>query len=328
MANPSQTTNPLDYPRYVRGIRPTMPESLGQYVDDELEKLQNSFDNMAVAADSSAAARVTEEAIVRADADSALAASVTTVSTRVDDNESSIEFLLSSENGDEATARLTVDVNGKVTGFKINGAESEFIVDASRFAVGEDGEYVFEVSGGTTYIKNAVIQNQAIDANKLSEDVINKVVSASATGVTATDAGNLMVTLAGLPVKVSQGGYVHLILSANISGNPGALSFGVSRLYGWLQRRPAGSGTWTTIHSWPMYANGVVEYDDDGVLESAGHTIGVSATTQYIDTPPADGSYDYRWMAGKDLPGSVAPASVSGATATNIYGMALSTKVG
>src|SRR3546814_10520687 len=78
-----------------------MPESLPLYVDDELEKLQNSFDNMAIAADSSAAARVSEEAIVRADADGALATSITTVSTTVDGHTSEIEFLLSSENGDE-----------------------------------------------------------------------------------------------------------------------------------------------------------------------------------------------------------------------------------
>src|SRR3546814_2164306 len=49
-----------------------------------------------------------------------------------------------------------------------------FLVDAYRFAVGNGGDYVFEVVGGVTYIKNAVIQNAAIDADKLSQDVINK----------------------------------------------------------------------------------------------------------------------------------------------------------
>src|SRR3546814_3115401 len=81
-----------------------MPESLPLYVDDELEKLQNSFDNMAIAADSSAAARVSEEAIVRADADGALATSITTVSTTVDGHTSEIEFLLS--RSEEHTSEL------------------------------------------------------------------------------------------------------------------------------------------------------------------------------------------------------------------------------
>src|SRR3546814_4348477 len=73
--------------------------------------------------------------------------SITTVSTTVDGHTSEIEFLLSSENGDEATARLTVDVDGKITGFKINGSTSEFLVDADRFAVGNGGDYVFEEIG-------------------------------------------------------------------------------------------------------------------------------------------------------------------------------------
>src|SRR5690348_11067887 len=51
MTNPSNQTNPLDYPKYVRGLRPALPESLGNYVETELEKLQNSMENLAVAAD-------------------------------------------------------------------------------------------------------------------------------------------------------------------------------------------------------------------------------------------------------------------------------------
>src|SRR3546814_14643904 len=88
--------------------------------------------------------------------------------------------------------------------FKINGSTSEFLVDADRFAVGNGGDYVFEVVGGVTYIKNAVIQNAAIDADKLSQDVINKVVSATATGVTSTSSGTLMITLSNCTSPVSQ----------------------------------------------------------------------------------------------------------------------------
>src|SRR3546814_2294772 len=94
-----------------------------------------------------------------------------------------------------------------------------------------------------------------------------------------------MITLSNVPVKVSQGGYVHLILSANISGSPGTLLGGVSKLHCWLQRKPSSGSTWTDIHNWLMYSNGTIQYDDDGVLESTGHNIAVSATTQFIDTP-------------------------------------------
>lgn len=51
MPNPSNAVNPIDYPRYIRGSRPALPESLGQYVDDELEKLANSIENLAFALD-------------------------------------------------------------------------------------------------------------------------------------------------------------------------------------------------------------------------------------------------------------------------------------
>src|SRR3546814_20989207 len=105
---------------------------------------------MAIAAYSSAAARVSEEAIVRADADVALSTSITTVSTTVDGHTSEIEFLLSSENGDEATARLPVDVDGKIPGFTIIRSTCEFLVAADRFAVGNGGYYVFDVVGGET----------------------------------------------------------------------------------------------------------------------------------------------------------------------------------
>src|SRR3546814_20854731 len=92
--------------------------------------------------------------------------SITTVSTTVDGHTSEIEFLLSSENGDEATARLTVDVDGKITGFMINGSNSKFLVDADRLAVGNGGDTVFDAVGGVTYIKNAESQHEAIASDK------------------------------------------------------------------------------------------------------------------------------------------------------------------
>src|SRR3546814_11402545 len=119
--------------------------------------MQDSLDNMAIAADGSAAARVSQEAIARADADSALASSVTTLSSRVGDNEASNQFLMETVDGQSAVARLTVAVNGKITGVTINGNDSEFIADASRFASGADDYYFFAVVVGVTYLNTAVL---------------------------------------------------------------------------------------------------------------------------------------------------------------------------
>src|SRR3546814_8685157 len=74
------------------------------------------------------------------------------------------------------------------------------------------------------------------------------------------------------------------------------------KLHCWLQRKPSSGSTWTDIHNWLMYSNGTIQYDDDGVLESTGHNIAVSATTQFIDTPGSDDTYDYRWLAGRAAP--------------------------
>src|SRR3546814_10803952 len=112
-----------------------------------------------------------------------------------------------------------------------------------------------------------------------------------------------MITLSNVPVKVSKGGYVHLILSANISGSPGTFLGGVSKLHCWLQRKPSCGSTWTDIHNWLMYSNGTIQYDDDGVLASTGQNIAVPATTQFIDTTGSDDTYAYRWLAGRAAPG-------------------------
>src|SRR3546814_16466074 len=95
---------------------------------------------------------------------------------------------------------------------------------------------------------------------------------------------------------VSQGGYVHLILSANISGSPGTLLGGVSKMHCWLQRKPSSGSTWHDIHNWLMYSNGTIQYDDDGVLESTGNNIAVSATTQSTDKTGSEDTYAYRWL--------------------------------
>lgn len=80
----------------------------------------------------------------------------------------------------EATARAAADgaINaqygvrvsaGKVTGFQlISGAnQSDFIIQADKFQVESGGQVPFQVISGTTYLKNAMIQAQAIDATKV-----------------------------------------------------------------------------------------------------------------------------------------------------------------
>lgn len=179
---------------------------------------------------------------------------------------------------------------------------------------------------------DGTVKSGKVVAGSLAADVLNEVVSATATNVTATDGGVVLLTLSGVSVKPSQGGFVHLILTCNLKlatplGKTSAI------LYGRLQRSPAGAGTWTEIHSWLMGSRNVGEYVYDigppEVMDFvSGETLRVSAASQYIDVPASNGDYDYRWLASKtpDGTGSTAPEVAAG-VADNAYGLALSVKV-
>lgn len=222
MANPSTKKNPLDYPQYVRGIRPAIADSLPLYIEDELEKVQNSMENLAVASDENtktqiselkvtlegadsditariateetvrasqdsalatridtveanlgtANAAITSEQTTRANADSALSSRIDTVSTTVDGHTASITTAQSSIDGLKVRYGVQLNANGYVTGFVQNndGSSGEFVITADRFAIvdpaaapGATPVVPFEVVGGVTRIKEAVIDTLTVD---------------------------------------------------------------------------------------------------------------------------------------------------------------------
>jgi hypothetical protein len=179
---------------------------------------------------------------------------------------------------------------------------------------------------------DGTVKSAKVLATSLSADALNKIVSATATNVTATDGGVLLLTLSNVPAKPSQGGFIHLILTCSLKlSTPLGKTSAV--LYGRLQRSPAGAGTWTEIHSWLMGNKEVGEYVyDPGPPEVfdfvSNEILQVSAASQYIDVPASDGNYDYRWLASKtpDGTGSTAPEVAAG-VADKAYGLALSVKV-
>lgn len=92
-------------------------------------------------------AAITEERNTSADEAGALASQVLDLGTQVGESQASIMFLLETANGEQAIAQLTTEVmqNGvhRVTGFKINGQESSFVIAADKFVVGNS--QIFEV---------------------------------------------------------------------------------------------------------------------------------------------------------------------------------------
>ncbi len=128
------------------------------------------------------ASAVRDEITARTDADQALGQSIETVQTTVGKNTLAIQT--------NATAIQTVD--GKITAtwsvrlqfesptgtYKYagiglgleNGAgglQSQFIIDADRFAIGQAGTVPFAVTGGQTFIKSAFIQDGTITNAKI-----------------------------------------------------------------------------------------------------------------------------------------------------------------
>jgi hypothetical protein len=179
---------------------------------------------------------------------------------------------------------------------------------------------------------DGTIRPGKVTAQSLSANVVNEIVSASQSNVTATAGGALLLSLAGVSARPSQGGYVQCILTCNLRMPTG--TSGGSQLYGWLQRSPAGANSWTQLHSWlmgkltqPFYQ----KFENPGYVNApvSNLTLNTGVSAQYIDVPPSDGDWDYRWLVSTaPAPFQSVPGDLQAATAENAYGIAFSVKVG
>lgn len=101
-------------------------------------------------------AAVQTEYTARVDGDNAVAAAVTTLTTSVNDNTTSIQELITSTDGLSAQYTVKVDNNGWVSGFGLasypkNGTPyTDFIVNADRFSIGSPGLYRDLTAGALT----------------------------------------------------------------------------------------------------------------------------------------------------------------------------------
>lgn len=140
-------------------------------------------------------AAIGTELTVRADADAALASSLSLVNTTVAGHTATIATQASSINGLEARYGVSLNVNGYITGFVQNnsGTSGSFAIMADVFSVVDPGggvPYVpFEISGGVTRIKNALITN--LDLGALGSGFFNGVMNVG-TGRIVFDNGIVM----------------------------------------------------------------------------------------------------------------------------------------
>lgn len=115
-------------------------------------------------------AAIAQEVTARTNAVSALASVVTTLESSVGANEASIQSILSTVDGLNSTWMIKTNVNGHIAGVGLynSGVESDFIVQANRFAIVDPSnpsnvKVPFVVSGGTVYMQNVVIGSALID---------------------------------------------------------------------------------------------------------------------------------------------------------------------
>ena len=143
---------------------------------------------------SAAEASITNEATVRASADSALANQINTVSSSVGNLSATVSTFSQSINGLNAKWGVRINNNGAVTGIELNSganATSEFKVQADKFIIAPQsggGTVPFRVEGNTTYIEDAVIKNGTVSqvfSTNFNNDTFYGVFTLAVVGVPA-----------------------------------------------------------------------------------------------------------------------------------------------
>lgn len=150
-------------------------DELAQVVANADSSLAQTISLMQVKFADDLSAAITQEQTARADAVSALATQVTTLTTTVGDNTASLQQVSEVVDGVKAQWTLRVDINGIVSGFGLatgEGGVSEFAIMASRFKIYGPGPgdtvvktAVFNVDAttGVAYLRNAVVGNLQSD---------------------------------------------------------------------------------------------------------------------------------------------------------------------
>jgi hypothetical protein len=179
-------------------------------------------------------ADLTQNYVTTADLNSAVASSTSTLTTQVNGLSTSVTVLSSSVNGVTGTHGLRIDNNGAVSGYGLisdlinNQPVSDFFVNSNNFRVGlgsNTGQYdsPFQVIGSDTYIRNATIQNAAVDTLKIAGNAVT--VPVFATGSTLTGNGQFQHAVTAF-VTLPQTGDIFVMWSVRHGYFQGQQSWG------------------------------------------------------------------------------------------------------
>jgi len=152
------------------------------HVNDEMEAEAGQRLLLAAKVDNNQAT-IQSESVARANADSAIASNVSTLSTTVGNNTSAIQTIDSSVDGIQSKHAVKIDTNGYVTGYELigTGASSSMVFHVDNFLVGKPGttnKYPFVIGtvDGVSRVSmdSAFIQDAAIENVKIANATITR----------------------------------------------------------------------------------------------------------------------------------------------------------
>jgi hypothetical protein len=183
---------------------------------------------------------------------SSIASQITSAQSTAGTANSNATLALSAANGNSAQAALLLGVNGRISGFKVNGVTQTFEIIASRFSIVDNSGGTpivpFVYSGGEVYIQSLIAQRVAanvitgshIQASTIKTD---NLIDNSVTVPTITSASN----------TVFGSGFGQSILSQYV---PLTKAGQVSATAAIAQHFPSGTRNW----SFDLYINGSLVY--------------------------------------------------------------------
>jgi hypothetical protein len=193
------------------------------------------------AANGVSSAQFSAEVTTRASADSALAQSISTVSTTVGQNTASVQAAATSINGLEGQYTVKIDINGAVAGYGLASTTtaagnivSEFVVNADRFAIMRGGSnttaasvpFIVQASATTiggvavpagVYMTDAFIRNGSIINAKIADAAIDnaKIANLSADKINAGTISTSLLNIDGSTLSSLNGVLQVNALNAN-----------------------------------------------------------------------------------------------------------------
>ena len=273
------------------------------HVNDEMEAEAGQRLLLAAKVDNNQA-KIQSEATARANADSALASSVSTLQTTVGGNTSAIQVINESVDGIKGKHAVKIDTKGYVTGYELIGGpdNGSMIFHVDNFLIGAPGtttDYPFAFGTVTgddgvpvtrLSLKNVFIQDASIKTLKIENNAVTTYVfvTGGQTSSWRTLYGTGTPTWRDLPANNS------VTVTEVVSGRPAMITFSVN----WYSAEDYGGTSFRVLANTTSSVSGATVIWSKNV--GGGDSVNMSYTEQFQWIPPLSGTwYLYiQWKLG------------------------------